>query len=485
MGAEYGKIEINKDFMFFSKLKLHRLYAFPAVFLLVFTIAVFRYVHKHFADANLGQILFFLNTSSEGADENLRRWFIEHCILTPCLYTLAVCYLPELLKLLRIRFSFAKFSYNCFISLLSLFLTVGYIFYKTDEATIERFLSNESTDFYEKHFAEPRKEDIQFPVKKNLIVLHVESFEKTFENREFFGENLLADLADLEVQNVQFKNFSNGFATDFTQGSIIALFTGMPARYSSLVQRVGRYLHFFKGYYTLGKILKDNGYTLAAVQGTNSKFGGMEVFFMDNEVEDQIDSKKIKKEYPQYAQNSPWGYTDDVVLDIAKAKVAELANKSPYFLHVQTIDTHVGHKKKVQKSASTDNVYHEMIRQTCKNVADFLEWMRQRPDYKDTVIVVIGDHLRLGNDFPMPEERRIYNLFINTAQPANVDRTFTQVDLFPTIIEAMGGKIKDHRLGLGTSVFSKEQTLSEKYSKDFLQETLAKRNKFYEEMFLK
>lgn len=471
--------------MIFSKLKLRRLYAFPAVFLLAFTIAVFRYMHKHFADANLGQILFFLNTPSEGADENLKRWFIEHCILTPSLYALTACYLPELLKLLRIKVPFAKVSYNCFISLLSLFLTVGYIFYKVDLSTIERFLSNESTDFYEQHYAEPRDADIQLPVKKNLIVLHVESFEKTFENREFFGENLLADFEDIEAQGVQFKNFVNGFATDFTQGSIIALFTGMPVKYGSLVHRVGRYMHFFHGYYSLGKILKDNGYTLAAVQGTDSKFGGMEVFLIDNEVEDKTDSKVIKKKYPQYSQNSPWGYTDDVVLDIAKEKVAELANKPPYFLHVQTIDTHVKHKKKLQKSASNGNIYHEMIRQTCKDVAEFLRWIRQRPDYKDTVIVLIGDHLRLGNDFPMPEERRIYNLFLNTPQPENVDRTFTQVDLFPTIIEAMGGKIKGHRLGIGTSVFSNEQTFSEKYSEDYLHETLAKRNKLYEEMFLR
>lgn len=471
--------------MIFSKLKLRRLYAFPAVFLLAFTIAVFKYMHKHFADANLGQILFFLNTPSEGADENLRRWFIEHCILTPCLYVLAVCYLPELLKLLRIKVPFAKFSYNWFISLLSLFLTFGYIFYKVDSTTIERFLSNESTDFYEQHFTEPRKVNIQFPVKKNLIVLHIESFEKTFENREFFGENLLADFEDMEAQNVQFKNFVNGFATDFTQGSIIALFTGMPAKYGSLVHRVGRYMHFFHGYYSLGKILKDNGYTLAAVQGTDSKFGGMEVFLADNDVEDKIDSKIIKKEYPKYSQNSPWGYTDDVVLDIAKDKVAELANKPPYFLHIQTIDTHVGHKKKVKKSASNGNVYLEMIRQTCKDVANFLKWMQHRPDYQNTVIVVIGDHLRLGNDFPMPEERRIYNLFINTHQPKNVDRTFTQVDLFPTIIEAMGGKIDGHRLGIGTSVFSNKQTFSEKYSEDYLHETLAKRNKLYEELFLR
>ncbi len=470
--------------MIFSKLYLRRLYAFPAVFLLIFTIAVFRYMHKYFPDVNLGQILFFLNTSSEGTDESLRRWFVEHCVLTPSLYALAVCYLPELLKLLRIKLPFAKFSYNCFISLLSLFLTVGYIFYKADANAVKEFFSNESTDFYERHYTEPREVGIQFLVKKNLIVLQIESLEKTFANQEFFGENLLIDLADAEAQNVQFKNFLNGFATDFTQGSIIALFTGMPAKYHNLVNKFGHNIHFFRGYYSLGKILKDNGYTLVAVQGTKSNFGGMDVFWGDNEVTDKIDATTIKKGYPQYSKINSEEYTDDVVLEVAKDKVTELAKKSPYFLHVQTIDTHVGHKKKVQKMTSTGNVYLDIIRQTAKDIADFLKWMQQRPDYKDTVIVIIGDHLRMGSDFAMPKERRIYNLFINTPQPANVERTFTQVDLFPTIIEAMGGKIENHRLGIGTSVFSSEQTFSEKYSEDYLQKTLAKRNQFYEKMFM-
>jgi len=84
----------------------------------------------------------------------------------------------------------------------------------------------------------------------------------------------------------------------------------------------------------------------------------------------------------------------------------------------------------------------------------------------------------------MPEKRNVYNLFINTPKPSNVDRTFSQVDLFPTVIEALGGEIKGHRLGIGTSLFSDIPTFSEIYSKEFLHETLAKRNQLYEKKFM-
>lgn len=466
-----------------KKLWLRRLLAFPAVFLLVFTIAVFHYVHKFFKDVNLEQILFFINTPTKGVDGRLLRLFIEHCILTPSLYALLICYLPEI-RFLRFKSSLCKISYIAFISLLSLLLTVSYIFYKTDYSTLHRFFSTERTDFYENHYADPKLADIQILHKKNLIVLHIESLEKTFENKSFFGKNLLADLHDFETDNTQFSNFQNGYATDFTQGSVIALFTGMPLKYHYLVNKFGRNLHFFYGYYSLSKILKDNGYALAAVQGTDRDFGGMGKFLSDNDLTDLTDLQVIKQKYPQYKQNGSWGYTDDYVFAIAKDKVIQLSQNQPYFLYVQTIDSHVGYKPEVPQLAEYDNQYYNIIHYTQKHLANFLRWMRQRSDYNDTVIVIVGDHLRMGDDFPMPTERSIYNLFINVDKPQNTNRTFTQVDLFPTIIEAMGGIIKNHRLGIGTSVFSAEKTFSEIYSEEFLHKTLAKRNKLYEKMFM-
>ncbi len=42
-------------------------------------------------------------------------------------------------------------------------------------------------------------------------------------------------------------------------------------------------------------------------------------------------------------------------------------------------------------------------------------------------------------------------------------RTYTTFDNFPTTLAAMGVTIEGNRLGLGTNLFSSEQTLSERY----------------------
>ena len=49
------------------------------------------------------------------------------------------------------------------------------------------------------------------------------------------------------------------------------------------------------------------------------------------------------------------------------------------------------------------------------------------------------------------------------------------MDLFPTTIASLGFKIEGNRLGLGTNLFSKEETLLEKYDYDYLNKELKKK----------
>ena len=117
-------------------------------------------------------------------------------------------------------------------------------------------------------------------------------------------------------------------------------------------------------------------------------------------------------------------------------------------------------------------------------ISDFIDWFKNKPEYKNTVIVLVGDHLRMGRDFKMPNERQIYNLFLNSVvKPKNLQRTFSQIDLFPSVLEAIGVKIVGHKLGLGTSIFSNQKTLSERFSAKKLNNTLSKRNKLYESLW--
>lgn len=42
--------------------------------------------------------------------------------------------------------------------------------------------------------------------------------------------------------------------------------------------------------------------------------------------------------------------------------------------------------------------------------------------------------------------------------------------MFPTLLEAMGVQVEGHRLGFGTSLFSDEKTLLERFPLDYINE---------------
>lgn len=77
--------------------------------------------------------------------------------------------------------------------------------------------------------------------------------------------------------------------------------------------------------------------------------------------------------------------------------------------------------------------------------------------------------------------RKVYNCFINSVvEPfQEKHRKFTTLDFFPTVLASMGVTIEGNRLGLGTNLFSKEQTLSEKYGYEELFTELNKKSSFY------
>ena len=101
----------------------------------------------------------------------------------------------------------------------------------------------------------------------------------------------------------------------------------------------------------------------------------------------------------------------------------------------------------------------------------------------------MGDHLSMNGDFFKnvdASNRRIYNAFLNSAVATKntKNREFYQMDYFPTILASIGVKIEGERLGLGTNLFSDEQTLIEKYGYEEVNSNLSKYSKFYNDNIL-
>ena len=106
-------------------------------------------------------------------------------------------------------------------------------------------------------------------------------------------------------------------------------------------------------------------------------------------------------------------------------------------------------------------------------------------------MVLVGDHLTMDNLYAhrnISEDyvRTAYNCIVNSAvQTDNTkNRLYTSFDLFPTMLAAMGCEIPGNRLGLGTNLFSQEQTLLEQYgSLEALNDRMRQYSEYYVEHF--
>ncbi|MGN1079355.1 MAG: hypothetical protein ACI4TE_04195 [Alphaproteobacteria bacterium] len=83
------------------------------------------------------------------------------------------------------------------------------------------------------------------------------------------------------------------------------------------------------------------------------------------------------------------------------------------------------------------------------------------------------------------KNRTIYNNFINAEKEfSNLDRSFTAMDIGPTVLELLDFRLNKGGLGLGRSLLRDEPTLLELYGKEALEKELLKKSKEYND-FLK
>ena len=157
-----------------------------------------------------------------------------------------------------------------------------------------------------------------------------------------------------------------------------------------------------------------------------------------------------------------------------------------------TTDTHypVGYVYDLCRTDTDSSVAANVVECADRQLYAFVEWCKTQDFYEDSVIVILGDHPRMDTELVDGVEmadRKTYNCFVNAETNAPdedfSDRKFTSMDLFPTILAAMGFEIQGNRLGLGVNLMSEEPTLIERFGRDWLNAELQKTSLFYEENF--
>lgn len=485
-----------------------------ATIFLFFAILFFlsaKWALKNF-DFTFETLIFYLRVPSKGANFGPFFSFIKRCLLPTILIIMLIIVLfknPfkwELvfeLKEKSIPLLPVKYNENMYL-IINIILFVMSTVTALDKIGLFAYmkLQMSASTFIEENYVDTKKTSITTNNKRNLIFIYVESLESTYFNKNDGGDsndNIMPNLTKLSNENINFSNNSliggaySVSGTTWTVAGIVAQTTGLPLKLPINGNNYGNFTSFLPGAYSLGDILKEQGYNQVFMMGSDSAFGGRDSYLKkhgDYTIYDYytaITKEKIADSYYVW-----WGFEDNKLFEYAKEEITELSKQDkPFNFTMLTVDMHFpdGYLS-TECETKYDSNLSNVIACTDKKIGDFVSWIQEQDFYENTSIVIVGDHLSMdGNYFKNLSpgyQRMIYNLFINPCMTTdnNKNRSFSTLDIFPTTLSSMCFEIEGNKLGLGTNLFSDEETLIEKYGYSYVNAELYKKSRFFNEKIL-
>ncbi|WP_051208434.1 LTA synthase family protein [Propionicicella superfundia] len=301
---------------------------------------------------------------------------------------------------------------------------------------------------------------------RNLITIYLESMENTFSDASIFGRDLLSGLDDATSGWEVYDGLEQYPSGGWTMAGIVGTQCGIPLKSKLLVDGVNpndfgeKVTTYLPGATCLGDVLSEEGYTNVFLGGADSRFAGKGTFLSDHGY-DQILGREVWEAAGEDEEDiSVWGLSDRRLLEHARETVSELrASDTPYNLTIFTLDTH--EPGGVYPSCDTDDAVAMATAITCSMsaVADFLGYLEDEGVLDDTVVMLMGDHLKATSDggaFKTELEGasdRTIVFRVSSPDPVAFDRPRTdQFSILPTTLELLGFSLVDGRAGLGVSL---------------------------------
>lgn len=473
-----------------------------AVFAFIAPLLLFSawWMFRTWKNLTMDELVFHLTGPLEGTNSDIIIEYLLQCIL-PSFLILALTIIGIVI------FRKKKFFYLLDGVVLVTFigLSFGTVYMTAEKLDVDGYLASQGTysEFVDNNYVDPAEVSISFPEqKRNLIYIFLESMETTYADIEDgggFDENVIPELTKTAQDNEDFSGEDqaiNGaysmYGTTWTMGAMFGHTSGLPLNISIGSNDMDTQESFFPGAITLGDILQEQGYSQRLLIGSDATFGGRRLYFTEHGNYDIVDYRYavengwIPEDYYVW-----WGYEDAYLFEFAKEQLRDLSiQEEPFNLTMLTVDTHFEDGYVCEKCEDThgDDQYANVMACSSKQIEEFIRWIQEQDFYENTTIVLAGDHLTMDSDFcedvSYDYERKTYVSYINSAtEPEmNTSRTYTTFDHFPTTLAALGAQIEGNRLGLGTNLFSTEETLVERYGIDYENQELEKRSELLDRL---
>ena len=449
----------------------------------------------YYGTLDMSQIIYHLSVPLKGTASVILNSFYNYALIPSIIITAFVLIL--FIKIHAISSNSKKLWRRV---LLSFAVSISLVLCSLKEVNAFDYfwkMSKNST-FFENNYVDPSQVKITFPEKKrNLIYIYVESYETTYLSKDLGGaldDNLIEDMATVAENGINFSNTDKlgGFqqlpGTGWTIAAIVAQSSGVPLDIPVDTNLSLSGVNYLPGAYGIGQVLEKEGYNQEFLIGSDKTFASRNLWFEQHgnytiyDYGDAIADGRISAGYDEN-----WGYEDGKLFEYAKEDLQKLAAMdAPFNLTLLTTDTH--HPDGYLEDSCVvkyDDHFKAAINCSSTMIYEFLQWLTEQDFYKDTTIVVTGDHLSMNTtlfeNIDSDYKRTVFDIFLNSAITTedNKNRQFSAFDMYPTTLASLGAVIDGNRLGLGTNLFSGEQTLLEKYGFDTMNDELSTHSKYY------
>lgn len=269
------------------------------------------------------------------------------------------------------------------------------------------------------------------PTTKNVLLVMVESLSAEYLGSFGSAEGLTPFLDELASESLLFTNF---FATGnrTVRGLEAVTLSIPPTPGQAIVKRLGRE----SGLWSLGQVLRAEGYDTRFLYGGRGYFDNMSAFFAGNgyAVTDETD---FPAEHLGF--KNAWGVADEYLYDVAldAADRAHAAGR-PFFFHLMTTSNHRPYtypEGRIDIAPGSGRA--GAVKYTDWALRHLVEQARTKPWFKDTLLVVVADHCAgSAGKVALPLEGYRIPLLIHgeDLKPARIDTLSSQIDLAPTLL---------------------------------------------------
>jgi len=269
---------------------------------------------------------------------------------------------------------------------------------------------------------------------KNIVIILEESLGAEFVG-SLGGLPLTPEIDALSKQGIWFENlYATG--TRSVRG-IEAVISGfLPTTARSVVKLGKSQRHFF----TIAKLLKDQGYDTSFIYGGESQFDNMRSFFAGNGFDSVIDNK----DYKDPVFEGSWGVSDEDLFNMAHDTFTQLAPKGPFFSLVFSSSNHAPFdypENRIELFDEDPATVNNAVKYADYAVGQFFKDAKKSNYWDNTIFLVISDHnSRVFGANLVPIQRfHVPALILGSGiKPNSVKRLASQVDMIPTLLSLAG-----------------------------------------------